>query len=209
MSVLNAPIGNRSVSSDHAYILEDLHLLSCPFHLLCFSSTRPFQKFPSSVLSTSDLHSLDARLFQLFRLFHPPTTSSFLDRVFRHSLYPPNYPSHQSCLSRRLCLPPCFSPRTRKPLWDMSERGSHITLVTRYSSPFFSGHPSLFKTRLDPIVSPGLVSGHVHSFGGASTIYKDLTYDGLRSSNCTTSDMADDKSVSSGGDEEGLALIPL
>jgi hypothetical protein len=92
MSVLNAPIGNRSVSSDHAYILEDLHLLSCPFHLLCFSSTRPFQKFPSSVLSTSDLHSLDARLFQLFRLFHPPTTSSFLDRVFRHSLYPPILP---------------------------------------------------------------------------------------------------------------------
>ncbi|KAI5453552.1 hypothetical protein NCC49_005378 [Naganishia albida] len=58
-----------------------------------------------------------------------------------------------------------------------------------------SGHPSLFKTRLDPIVSPGQVSGHVHSFGGASTIYKDLTYDGLRSSNCTTSDMADDKSA--------------
>jgi hypothetical protein len=67
-----------------------------------------------------------------------------------------------------------------------------------------SGHPSLLKTRLDPIVSPGQVSGHVHSFGGASTIYKDLTYDGLRSSNCTTSDMADDKSVSAACDRVAL-----
>lgn len=58
-----------------------------------------------------------------------------------------------------------------------------------------SGHPSLYKTRLDPIISPGQVSGHVHSFGGAGTIYKDLTYDVLRSSNCTTSDVADDKSA--------------
>lgn len=62
---------------------------------------------------------------------------------------------------------------------------------------FFRGRPSLYKPRLDPIVAPGQFSGHVHSFGGASTIYSDLTYDRLRSSNCTTSDMADDKSVSS------------
>ena len=57
----------------------------------------------------------------------------------------------------------------------------------------YRGHDSLLRTRLDPIVSPGKVAGHVHMFSGSSAITPTMTYDKARQG-CTTNKMSEDKS---------------
>lgn len=40
--------------------------------------------------------------------------------------------------------------------------------------------------RIDPILSPGTISQHVHQVFGSSALSPDMTYDSLQTSNCTT-----------------------
>ncbi|GAA5970240.1 hypothetical protein JCM11641_001633 [Rhodosporidiobolus odoratus] len=48
--------------------------------------------------------------------------------------------------------------------------------------------------RSDPLVSPGTVSGHVHTIAGGSNFSPDATYEDLRKSECTTAQAIEDKS---------------
>lgn len=49
--------------------------------------------------------------------------------------------------------------------------------------------------RLDPVVSPGQISSHVHAINGASGLDYAVTFDQLRASNCTTCAVQEDKSL--------------
>ena len=46
-------------------------------------------------------------------------------------------------------------------------------------------HP-LVVGRIDPIVSPGKVSGHIHTISGGSALNFSMTYAGARTSTCST-----------------------
>jgi hypothetical protein len=54
-------------------------------------------------------------------------------------------------------------------------------------------HGSLTHDRLDPLLSPGKVSTHVHTVVGASNFAPITTFDTLQSSECTTSPVQADK----------------
>ena len=56
------------------------------------------------------------------------------------------------------------------------------------------GHDTLLRTRLDPIVSPGKVAGHVHLFMGSSGISQDMDDAKAKAGACTTNGMAGDHS---------------
>lgn len=61
--------------------------------------------------------------------------------------------------------------------------------------PFFIlGHSPLLQTRMDPIISPGGVSGHVHAIVGSSAFQPTYTYENSRSGQCTTAPVSIDKS---------------
>lgn len=49
--------------------------------------------------------------------------------------------------------------------------------------------------RIDPVVSPGKVSGHVHAIMGASNINYTTTYEDLRASECTSCQVSQDLSA--------------
>lgn len=40
--------------------------------------------------------------------------------------------------------------------------------------------------RIDPVISPGTISGHVHQVFGSSSVKSDMTYDSLQSTSCTS-----------------------
>ncbi|KAK4688715.1 hypothetical protein P7C73_g1402, partial [Tremellales sp. Uapishka_1] len=64
------------------------------------------------------------------------------------------------------------------------------------AAPFWvvqHGHP-LLTTRLDPLISPGGVSSHVHSIMGANSFAPIYDYNNSRSATCTTADISADKS---------------
>ncbi len=48
--------------------------------------------------------------------------------------------------------------------------------------------------RIDPIVSPGAVSAHVHTIMGGSAFHFSMTYETTQLSNCTTCTVTADKS---------------
>ncbi|WWD22136.1 hypothetical protein CI109_106625 [Kwoniella shandongensis] len=52
----------------------------------------------------------------------------------------------------------------------------------------------LINTRLDPIVSPGAVSSHVHHVAGSSAFGASTDFAALQASECTTANLAQDKS---------------
>ncbi|KAH7363560.1 hypothetical protein B0T11DRAFT_94752 [Plectosphaerella cucumerina] len=58
----------------------------------------------------------------------------------------------------------------------------------------FNGR-EIFRGRVDPIVSPGLVSEHVHGVVGGSGFAADATGESLARSSCTSAKAADDKSA--------------
>lgn len=49
--------------------------------------------------------------------------------------------------------------------------------------------------RIDPILSPGIVSGHAHTFVGGSNIGTGSTFDSLINSACTSCEIQADKSA--------------
>ncbi|KAH6893527.1 hypothetical protein B0T10DRAFT_592516 [Thelonectria olida] len=49
--------------------------------------------------------------------------------------------------------------------------------------------------RVDPIINPGKVAGHVHKVSGASNFAVSNTFDNLQSSRCTSCEIQDDKSA--------------
>ena len=49
--------------------------------------------------------------------------------------------------------------------------------------------------RMDPIVSPGKISAHVHTFKGASGLTQNVTADQLLASNCSSCEIKQDKSA--------------
>ncbi|WVQ94806.1 hypothetical protein IAU59_001889 [Kwoniella sp. CBS 9459] len=62
--------------------------------------------------------------------------------------------------------------------------------------PFFvvQHGKSLITGRLDPVVSPGAVSGHVHAIIGTSSFKPTYTYENSMAGRCTTANVAVDKS---------------
>ena len=58
----------------------------------------------------------------------------------------------------------------------------------------FYGNGPLTMGRMDPIVSPGGPSGHVHAIQGGSAFNLTMTDDALLSSNCTSALVKNDKS---------------
>ncbi|KAI0245872.1 hypothetical protein BJV78DRAFT_1287032 [Lactifluus subvellereus] len=53
----------------------------------------------------------------------------------------------------------------------------------------------VLNARVDPIVSPGIASGHAHTIMGSDAIGLTTTFDDLRNSDCTTCKVKDDKSA--------------
>ncbi|WVQ81576.1 hypothetical protein IAT38_003700 [Cryptococcus sp. DSM 104549] len=54
--------------------------------------------------------------------------------------------------------------------------------------------PAVVTSRLDPLISPGEVSGHVHSVVGSSAFSSNYDYDKSRAGKCTTANVGDDMS---------------
>jgi hypothetical protein len=48
--------------------------------------------------------------------------------------------------------------------------------------------------RIDPVISPGSVSGHVHKISGANTLNANSTYESLQNSRCTSCEVQKDLS---------------
>ena len=73
----------------------------------------------------------------------------------------------------------------------MSRFFAHLSVLSVLLVPsqafWILGHDSLTQDRLDPIVSPGQVSGHVHNIIGASNFGPEVSFESLTASNCTTS----------------------
>ncbi|KAJ9114082.1 hypothetical protein QFC22_005902 [Naganishia vaughanmartiniae] len=65
---------------------------------------------------------------------------------------------------------------------------------TALANHFILTHKMLVTTRLDPIVFPGVISGHVHTIAGASSFDKTMDYAKSRSASCTTAVVSEDKS---------------
>lgn len=68
----------------------------------------------------------------------------------------------------------------------------------QYTQPdphFVIPHSILQTTRLDPIVTPGKVSGHVHTIVGASNFDKTVNDESQLASSCTTAKISIDKSM--------------
>lgn len=59
---------------------------------------------------------------------------------------------------------------------------------------FILSQEVLVTTRLDPIVNPGVVSGHVHSIAGGSNFDKTMDFASARRSKCTTAPVSVDMS---------------
>ncbi|OXC63157.1 hypothetical protein AYX13_06867 [Cryptococcus neoformans] len=59
---------------------------------------------------------------------------------------------------------------------------------------FILSHPILETTRLDPIVSPGEISSHVHAIVGGNNFDKAMTYQSTQESTCSTASITVDKS---------------
>ena len=79
-------------------------------------------------------------------------------------------------------------------LIDLIQRGAVALLLSTLATGFWILDPtSLVQERLDPIVSPGIVSGHVHNIAGPSNFAPISTYDSLQSSNCTSIPVQVDK----------------
>lgn len=71
-----------------------------------------------------------------------------------------------------------------------------LGFLTGFSDAFWRMSCSIIQTgRIDPIVSPGEVSSHVHKISGASNIGPNSTYESLQSSNCTSCEIKKDLSA--------------
>ena len=68
-------------------------------------------------------------------------------------------------------------------------------LLARQAAGFWIlAHSSLTTDRLDPVVTPGKVSGHVHTVVGASNFGPTVSGESLLKSKCTTAHVQDDMS---------------
>lgn len=81
---------------------------------------------------------------------------------------------------------------------------------------FILSHSVLETTRMDPIISPGGVSQHVHSIVGGSNFDDTMTYQSALASGCTTAPVSVDKSnywtpqlYYYGPDDQSFQLIPV
>lgn len=64
-----------------------------------------------------------------------------------------------------------------------------------FSVNHFYGNGPLVTGRMDPIVSPGVASGHVHTVQGGNTFALSMTDDQAMKSTCTSSIVKNDKSL--------------
>ncbi|KAI4258516.1 MAG: hypothetical protein L6R42_005041 [Xanthoria sp. 1 TBL-2021] len=70
------------------------------------------------------------------------------------------------------------------------------SLFTGLSQAYWRLSCSLSQTsRIDPIINPGGLSGHVHKFAGASNINAQSTYESLLQAPCSSCEIQDDKSA--------------
>ncbi|ORY26506.1 hypothetical protein BCR39DRAFT_256661 [Naematelia encephala] len=69
-----------------------------------------------------------------------------------------------------------------------------VLLALPSNAYFILSHGSLETTRLDPIVSPGGISSHVHSIVGGSNFDKTIDIAKMRNGTCTTAAVSVDKS---------------
>ncbi|WWC64284.1 uncharacterized protein I303_106894 [Kwoniella dejecticola CBS 10117] len=68
--------------------------------------------------------------------------------------------------------------------------------VSAAADPFFivQHGTATFTTRVDPIVSPGEVSSHVHTVVGSSSFKNEYSFENSRNGKCTTANIVEDKS---------------
>lgn len=76
----------------------------------------------------------------------------------------------------------------------LAAAGSAATTSRTFAVNHFYGNGPLLSARMDPIISPGVASGHVHTIQGGSNFALNMTDDALLSSNCTSSLVKNDKS---------------
>lgn len=70
---------------------------------------------------------------------------------------------------------------------------SLLAFLSSAQAFFILDQSPLVRTRLDPIVSPGSVSGHVHSVSGGSRFSQNYDHDDMQKSKCTTAPVTVDK----------------
>ncbi|WWC73344.1 uncharacterized protein I206_107311 [Kwoniella pini CBS 10737] len=68
--------------------------------------------------------------------------------------------------------------------------------VLAWTDPFFviQHGPDIITSRIDPVISPGGISSHVHSIVGSSSFKPTYTYENSRAGRCTTANIAIDHS---------------
>ncbi|WWC64285.1 uncharacterized protein I303_106895 [Kwoniella dejecticola CBS 10117] len=68
--------------------------------------------------------------------------------------------------------------------------------ITAWTDPFFviQHGPDIITSRIDPVISPGGISSHVHSIVGSSSFKPTYTYENSRAGRCTTANIAIDHS---------------
>ncbi|WVW79154.1 hypothetical protein I302_101120 [Kwoniella bestiolae CBS 10118] len=71
-----------------------------------------------------------------------------------------------------------------------------ISQVNAWTDPFFviQHGPDIITSRIDPVISPGGISSHVHSIVGSSSFKPTYTYENSISGKCTTANIAIDHS---------------
>jgi hypothetical protein len=65
--------------------------------------------------------------------------------------------------------------------------------LTSINALWLLDHNALVYERLDPLKSPGVVSGHVHTVVGGDAFAPTMDFSKTQSSSCTTSMVQDDK----------------
>jgi hypothetical protein len=73
-----------------------------------------------------------------------------------------------------------------------------VTLASIAVSPaaafFILNHGPLEATRIDPIINPGGISGHVHAIVGGSNFQSTMDFQTTQEAKCTTAPVSIDKS---------------
>jgi len=77
----------------------------------------------------------------------------------------------------------------------LATTASAFTCTGNYFSFFNRGGDTLDYARIDPSVSPGMTSAHLHSFDGGNGFGSTTTFADLMGSDCTTARVKQDKSI--------------
>jgi hypothetical protein len=80
-------------------------------------------------------------------------------------------------------------------LTALATTASAFTCTGNYFSFYNRGGDAMSYQRLDPVLSPGTKSGHLHSFDGANVLSASTNFADTQSATCTTARIKPDKSL--------------